>query len=111
MPFVAGASSIATPSTPPTHAAVTGSWQIVPSPAIDVSQSTFGAKLNAVGAVSATDVWAVGYGPPLPGEPRFVKRTLIEHWDGTAWSIVPSADPPVATPQAELFSVLSLIHI
>jgi predicted SnoaL-like aldol condensation-catalyzing enzyme len=61
-----------------------------------------------VGVVSATDVWAVGYGPPRPGEPRFVKRTLIEHWDGKAWSIVPSADPPLATPQAELFSVFGL---
>ena len=45
------------------HAAtttVTGSWQVVPSPTIDVSHSTFGARLNAVAVVSSTDVWAVG---------------------------------------------------
>jgi len=96
------------PSPSPTPTPVTGTWQVVPSPTLDVSQSTFGAKLNGVGVVTATDIWAVGYGPPIPGEPRFVKHTLIEHWDGARWSIVPSADPPVATPQAELFSVFAL---
>jgi hypothetical protein len=100
-------SPTATPS--PTPSPVTGTWQVVPSPTIDVSHSTFGAKLNGLAVVSASDIWAVGYGPPLPGEAAFVKRTLIEHWNGTAWSIVPSANPPVNTyPQAELFSVFAL---
>ena len=41
--------------------------------------------LSGVVAIAADDVWAVGAyangGPSL---------TLIEHWDGTAWTIVPS---------------------
>ena len=78
------------------HAATTpvkGSWQVVPSPTINVSNSTFGARLNAVAVVSSTDVWAVGF-DPLPGGAAFVKQTLIEHWNGTKWSIVPSPNPP-----------------
>ena len=47
------------------------------------------AVLFGVGAASANDVWAVGeYQHPLD---RF--HTLIEHFDGTRWSIVPSPDP------------------
>ena len=41
--------------------------------------------LSGVAALAADDVWAVGgYGQGAPG------RTLIEHWDGTAWTVVPS---------------------
>ncbi len=97
---------------PATHAAttaasVTGTWRVVPSPAIDVSNSTFGAQLNAVAVVSATDIWAVGYGP-LPGGAAFVKQTLIEHWNGSAWSIVPSPNPPPNFANVELDGVFAL---
>ncbi|HLJ81535.1 MAG TPA: hypothetical protein VKT52_08625, partial [Ktedonobacterales bacterium] len=86
---------------------VTGSWQVVPSPAIDVSNSTFGARLHSVAVVSATDVWAVGFGPQ-PGGPAYVKQTLIEHWNGTSWSIVPSPNPPSAYSEVELDGVFAL---
>ncbi len=48
-------------------------------------------KLVAVSATSQDDVWAVGnfyasYGWGV------LSQTLIEHWDGTAWSIVSSQD-------------------
>jgi hypothetical protein len=39
------------------------------------------AELRAIDAVSANDIWAVGYRG---------KRTLIEHWDGSTWSLVAS---------------------
>jgi hypothetical protein len=42
-----------------------------------------GTPLNAVDAVSATDVWAVG-------TTCYQGRTLVEHWNGTSWTIVPS---------------------
>jgi hypothetical protein len=59
------------------------SWSLVPSP----PASTTFSELLAVAAVSANDVWAVGdYSAPAPT----YQRTLIEHWDGTAWSIIPS---------------------
>jgi hypothetical protein len=43
---------------------------------------------NAVAAVSATDVWAVGYRTPVYY--TWITFPLIEHWNGSAWSIVPS---------------------
>ncbi len=46
-------------------------WQVVPSPNTDNN------LLQAVATVAANDVWAVG--------------STIEHWDGSAWQIVPSA--------------------
>lgn len=98
-------SASATPS--PTPVPVTGTWQVVPSPAINVSNSTFGARLNAVAVVSATDIWAVGFGPQ-PGGPAYAKQTLIEHWNGTSWSIVTSPNPPSAYSEVELDSVFAL---
>jgi hypothetical protein len=95
------------PTPAPTPVPVTGKWQVVPSPTIDVSTSTFGAKLNAVAVVSASDVWAVGYGPQ-PGGPTYAKQTLIEHWDGTRWSIVPSPNPPSPYSEVELDGVFAL---
>src|SRR5712692_7912431 len=100
-------SPTATPSPSPSPTPVTGTWQVVPSPTIDVSHSTFGAKLNGVAVVSATNIWAVGYGP-LPGGAAFVKQTLIEHWDGARWSIVSSPNPPATFSDVELFSVFAL---
>jgi len=58
------------------------SWQIVSSPNLTPSQ--LGDMLNAVAAISANDVWAVG----TDGA-----NTLIEHWDGAQWSVIPSPSP------------------
>jgi hypothetical protein len=46
-----------------------------------------------VSAVSGTDAWAVGDSQPNAGSGPL--RTLILHWDGTAWSQVssPGAGP------------------
>jgi hypothetical protein len=38
--------------------------------------------------LSPTDAWAVGQTGGTGSE-----RTLIEHWDGTSWTVVPSPDP------------------
>jgi hypothetical protein len=47
-------------------------------------------SLDGVGAVSASDAWAVGdYGTGDSGR----SFTLILHWDGTAWSTVSSPSP------------------
>ncbi len=61
-------------------------WSVVDSP----NPSTVDNVLNGVAVISTGDVWAVGtiqtrtYGP---------FRTLIEHWDGTGWSVVDSPSP------------------
>ncbi len=57
-------------------------WSVVPSPSPDTNFNT----LNGVIAVSANDVWAVGFTHSSLG----IDQTLVEHWDGTSWSVVPS---------------------
>jgi hypothetical protein len=71
-------------------------WSVVPSPNVGTGNS----RLDAVAAVSATNVWAVGAAQNANG----VFQTLIEHWDGTAWSVVPSPSPSTGS-SAELDSV------
>jgi hypothetical protein len=54
-----------------------------------VSSPNVGAQdnsLNDVAVVSANDVWAVGEYTTAD----FVVHTLIQHWDGSGWSTVPS---------------------
>ena len=58
------------------------SWAVVTSPNTLPTQDNF---LKSVTCVSASDCWAVGY--YLAG---IVYQTLIERWDGTAWTIVSS---------------------
>jgi hypothetical protein len=44
--------------------------------------------LYGVVAVATNDVWAVGRYQASPGA-----QTLIEHWDGGQWTVVPGANP------------------
>jgi hypothetical protein len=73
-------------------------WTVVPSPDAGDRNNL----LIAVAAVSATDVWAAG---DFQNDQN-VFQTLIEHWDGMAWSIVPSPSGPGV--QAGLLSVAAL---
>ncbi len=59
-------------------------------------------QLNGAAAVSATDVWAVGASAGAVGG----YSTLIEHWNGSSWAIVPSPAPPNSS--AALFGVAAL---
>ena len=48
----------------------------------------------AVTALSTTNVWAVGTGPGVArGGFSAHPTAVIEHWDGTSWSVVPSPNP------------------
>src|SRR5581483_7260354 len=49
-----------------------------------------GNTMVAVAGSSATDVWAVGFSN---SNNLNESRTLIEHWNGTAWRVVPSPNP------------------
>ena len=60
-------------------------WQVVPSPS-----ENYITNLNAITAISANDIWAVG---STELENSGTSFTLIEHWDGTSWSIIPSPSP------------------
>src|SRR6266702_3727555 len=71
----------------PAALAQTAPWTLVTSP----NASPGNNQLNAVASISANDVWAVGSADNAIGNPQ----PLAEHWDGTAWSIVPT--PTVVT--------------
>lgn len=60
----------------------TSSWATVVSPNVTVRQS---GQLEGTAASSATDVWAVGETTENSGD-----STLIEHSNGTAWTVVAS---------------------
>jgi hypothetical protein len=65
------------------------SWTvtILPQPSVSGPSSPV---LHGVTAVASNDVWAVGENEEVPG---LGITTLIEHWNGSAWSIVPSPTP------------------
>ncbi len=74
------------------------SWSIVPSPNSALGSGTLD-DLYSVTCTSATDCFAVGY--YYDGS---YYKTLIEHWDGTSWSIVTSANSST-TPENYLYGV------
>jgi hypothetical protein len=61
-------------------------WARVPSPS--PGGPSHGNVLNGVTALSPRDAWAVGSYTTGTGT-----RTLIVHWDGSAWARVPSPSP------------------
>jgi hypothetical protein len=61
-------------------------WHVAATPQMDTSRDI----LTSVTAVSSNDVWAVG--ERQDGRTgRFA--TLVEHWDGRRWAVVPTPDP------------------
>jgi hypothetical protein len=61
-------------------------WTQVPSPNPNPKNGT---TLTGVAATSATNAWAVGESDRITGAPQ----PLILHWNGTAWTQVPSPNP------------------
>jgi hypothetical protein len=59
-------------------------WRPVPSPSVPRSYNT----LTGLAAISSNDVWAVGY---TINDQTYAWKTLILHWNGTGWAIVPGA--------------------
>ena len=57
-------------------------WEVIPNPAAPERGG-----FTDMAAVSAREIWAVGTrGPPWPAR----QRPLIQHRDGTRWSLIPS---------------------
>lgn len=74
-------------------------WAVVPSPSPGAEN-----YLRGVVAVSANDVWAVGYYSTYSIGSG--SRTLTLHWDGITWSVVPS--PNVGTGDNFLYGVAAV---
>ena len=65
-------------------------WSVVPMPLVSSSNINAFYLFNGIQANSPTDVWAVGdQGPAGSANPV----TAIAHFNGTAWSAVPSPSP------------------
>ena len=90
------------PTCPDTVPPVSGHWQKVISPNVSGTTAVTN-QLLSVAALSENDVWAVGWAQD-PAGPPYVKRTLIQHFDGNTWNIVPSPNPPNDT-QSELHAI------
>src|SRR5688572_7872072 len=75
-----------------------GTWEAVPSPNAGSPHN----QLNGVAAIAHDDVWAVGaYGIFAVEGPR----QMIQHWDGTRWTLAASPVPEVSS---ELLAVSSV---
>jgi hypothetical protein len=59
-------------------------WTVVPSPNASSSDT-----LGGVSAIASNDVWAVGCGN-FCGADTGAGSLLVEHWDGTHWTINPT---------------------
>jgi hypothetical protein len=82
-----------------------GRWTMTPL-AVSPRPRTTGTMLNGISSVSAANAWGVGlFYRAKPGVTAGTAPTgaLIEHWDGTSWSIVPN--PASARPGGELSSL------
>jgi hypothetical protein len=66
-------------------------WSAVLMPLVPGTNPDNEFRFSSIKANSPTDVWAVGdsFNAAVNGS----GKTLIEHWNGTAWSIVPSPSP------------------
>jgi len=58
-------------------------WNVVPTPKLNTNDN---AALNGIFAFASDNIFAVGYQPASNG----AVQTLIEHWNGSAWTVVPS---------------------
>jgi hypothetical protein len=72
---------------------------IVPSPSPHSNID----ELTSIAVVAPNDIWAVGYS--YAG--TTVSFTLVEHWDGTQWSVVSSPSPGSAANSLDSVSVVS----
>lgn len=85
-----------------------GHWTMTPL-AVSLHPRTTGTMLTGVSSMSAANAWGVGlFYRAKPGVTAGTAPTgaLIEHWDGTSWSIVPN--PASARPGDEL-SALAVV--
>ncbi|HET9919698.1 MAG TPA: zf-HC2 domain-containing protein [Ktedonobacteraceae bacterium] len=64
-------------------------WSIIPSPNPGVSRN----ELRSITAITPNDIWAAGLS--AYGNSATLAQTLVEHWNGSRWSIVPT--PPIGS--------------
>jgi hypothetical protein len=70
-------------------------WTIVPSPNVAPQRTGVAVRdlLTSVTAISPSNVWAAGYSIDVASGSGQPNKSLIEHWNGSTWTIVPSPSP------------------
>jgi hypothetical protein len=82
-------------------------WQVVTSPNAPLdSVGLYDDQLNGVSATSPNDVWAVGRSCCTPHGTAEYYSSLLVHWDGSAWKLVPGASKE--PPDVQLFAVSAI---
>ena len=61
-------------------------WSVVSSP----NAGPYDNELWGIAAAGPDDIWAVGYFVDGPA----TESSLVEHWDGQQWQVIPSPNPP-----------------
>jgi hypothetical protein len=69
------------------------SWTVVSSPNVDYGGQPRDNELQGIVALPANDLWAFGWYAANPSGESGDEFTLVLHWDGASWSVVPSPDP------------------
>ena len=71
------------------------SWSRITAPEVTLRHApAYGSGLSGVACLSATDCWLVGGAVFSPAYPA-VSYTLVEHWDGSGLTVVPSTGADV----------------
>jgi hypothetical protein len=78
-------------------------WSLITSPGVPASPN----DLPGIAATSASDVWVAGSIEDNTAGQLSQQVTLIGHWDGTAFTRVPSPDPTPAPVPNELSGVFA----
>jgi hypothetical protein len=76
------------------------SWKVVSSPNVGPNSQYQSNQLYGITAISANDIWA--YGSYFASDGSEQQSTLVEHWNGTSWTIVPSPSPVNGTFRADI---------
>jgi hypothetical protein len=67
------------------------SWKTIPSPNPGkCNQGNFGNELTSIAAISSTDIWAVGFTFPC----NALLQPMTMHWDGAKWTVVATPKLP-----------------
>jgi len=75
------------------------SWKIVPNPG--ANPRFYDANLLGIAAVSANDIWTVGQ------TTTSVEHSMIEHWNGTKWTLMQGPPFPTNVDWMESVAVVS----
>lgn len=76
-------------------------WDVVPSPQPQGVAITAAATLFSLSARSPNDIWAAGFYASVGAT-----HSLVEHWDGHAWNLVPISVP--AKPLKILYQITAI---